>query len=450
MNGRGATRRRQWRGVPPPTPPKPTQLKPSYSLPTAAATIPDLLPGPGRCGGGFNYALHQFNLHSNRISPGDDTRKLVSYGDNSKSSVAHQQEQNIIFGSLNRDILHSDPGNALRQSLYRENRLGNSYQEEGLRMDRMLNGFPVNSIDINGSARGNSTILRAYEQEVSSNSDNRRKQVDNGSYRAVAPPPGFSSNMKNVRNREFGYGRTSVHDLDKGKGNFGDLYWNDRLGNQLDSPAPPARSGLQSVSALDIEESMMELRGKDGENGEELICGGRDKMNRGQTEIDDLEDQLVGSLGLEDESGERSDKKKHHRDKGMEITYFTIVDNVECAYFDQVEKLQNFGLRNGESIAQLVWAFFHYWAYCHDYANDVISVRTGSTLSKRAKDWTRRVGNDRHLICIEDPFEVSHDLGRVVDKYSIRVLREEFERAAEIMQYDRNPCVTLFEPYIPN
>ncbi|KAL0397820.1 UNVERIFIED_CONTAM: UTP:RNA uridylyltransferase 1 [Sesamum calycinum] len=705
MNGRGGDAPRQWRGVPPPTPPKPTQLKPSYSSPLqqppsqtfsqdpAVAAVgptipsfplphsafpsnthdflyrppnpspsppfaphnyfqqnpnakPNLNPDFSSPPGGFNYALHQFNLHSNRISPGDDTRKLVSYGDNSKSSVAHQQEQNIIFGSLNRDILHSDPGNALRQSLYRENRLGNSYQEEGLRMDRMLNGFPVNSIDINGSARGNSTILRAYEQKVSSNSDNRRKQVDNGSYRAVAPPPGFST-----------------------------------------------RSSLQSVSALDIEESMMELRGKDGENGEELICGGRDKMNRGQTEIDDLEDQLVGSLGLEDESGERSDKKKHHRDKdyrsdkrgqwimgqrmrnvkrqmacrsdinsfnapflavfeslipadeekvkqkqlmmllekhvstewpeaqlhvygscansfgfsksdidvclameldnidkseillkladilqsdnlqnvqaltrarvpivklkdpvtgiscdicvnnvlavvntkllrdyaridvrlrqlafiikhwaksrgvnetyqgtlssyarpailpclqGMEITYFTIVDNVECAYFDQVEKLQNFGLRNGESIAQLVWAFFHYWAYCHDYANDVISVRTGSTLSmpfhqngviiiaslvpslgnsegsvepsivfeifvhfsvwhnktsKRAKDWTRRVGNDRHLICIEDPFEVSHDLGRVVDKYSIRVLREEFERAAEIMQYDlaKNP-----------
>ncbi|KAL0464706.1 UNVERIFIED_CONTAM: UTP:RNA uridylyltransferase 1 [Sesamum latifolium] len=558
---------------------------------------PNLNPDFSSPSGGFNYALHQFNLHSNRILPSDDTRKLTSYGDNSKSSVAHQQEQNIIFGSLNRDILHTDPGSVLRQSLYRENILGNSYQEEGLRMDRMLNGFRVNSIDIDGSARGNSTMLRAYEQEVSSNSDNRRKQVDNGSYRAVAPPPGFSSNMKNVRNSGFGYGRTSAHDLDKGKGNFGDLYRNDRLGNQLDSPAPPSRSSLQSVSAFDIEESMMELHGKDGENGEELISGGRDKMNRGQTEIDDLEDQLASSLGLEDESGERSDKKKHHRDKdyrsdkrgqwimgqrmrnvkrqmacrsdinsfnapflavfeslipadeekvkqkqlmmllekhvskewpearlhvygscansfgfsksdidvclamelgnidkseillkladilqsdnlqnvqaltrarvpivklkdpvtgiscdicvnnvlavvntkllrdyaridvrlrqlafiikhwaksrgvnetyqgtlssyayvlmcihflqqrrpailpclqGMEITYFTIVDNVECAYFDQVEKLQNFGLRNGESIAQLVWAFFHYWAYCHDYANDVISVRTGS------------------------------------------------------------------------
>lgn len=70
--------------------------------------------------------------------------------------------------------------------------------------------------------------------------------------------------------------------------------------------------------------------------------------------------------------------------------------------------------------------------------------------SKRVKDWTRRIGNDRHLICIEDPFKVTHDLGRVVDKYSIRVLREEFERAAEIMQYDLDPCTALFQPYVPN
>ncbi|GAB4844403.1 hypothetical protein Ancab_037767 [Ancistrocladus abbreviatus] len=134
----------------------------------------------------------------------------------------------------------------------------------------------------------------------------------------------------------------------------------------------------------------------------------------------------------------------------MEATYVVTVDDVECAFFDQVEKLRDFGAQNKESIAQLVWAFFNYWAYCHDYANSVISVRTGGILSKQAKDWTRRIGNDRHLICIEDPFETSHDLGRVVDKYSIRVLREEFERAAEIMQYDPNPCVALFKPYIPS
>ncbi|GLT39492.1 hypothetical protein SLA2020_136800 [Shorea laevis] len=135
--------------------------------------------------------------------------------------------------------------------------------------------------------------------------------------------------------------------------------------------------------------------------------------------------------------------------QGMEATYSVTVEDVECAFFDQVEKLRNFGSHNKETIAHLVWAFFSYWAYGHDYANSVISVREGSTISKREKDWTRRVGNDRHLICIEDPFETSHDLGRVVDKFSIRVLRGEFERAAEIMQHDPNPCIKLFEPYVP-
>ncbi|KAL9234410.1 hypothetical protein vseg_009285 [Gypsophila vaccaria] len=135
--------------------------------------------------------------------------------------------------------------------------------------------------------------------------------------------------------------------------------------------------------------------------------------------------------------------------QGMKATYGVTVDHIECSFFDQVEKLRNFGAQNKENIAQLMWGFFSYWAYSHDYANTVISVRTGNILSKHEKDWTRRVGNDRHLICIEDPFEVTHDLGRVVDKHSIRVLREEFERAAWIMHHDPNPCVSLFEPYVP-
>lgn len=136
--------------------------------------------------------------------------------------------------------------------------------------------------------------------------------------------------------------------------------------------------------------------------------------------------------------------------QGMKPTYAVTVDDIKCAYFDQVDKLRDFGSRNKENIAHLLWGFFNYWAYCHDYANSVISIRTGSILSKQEKDWTRRIGNDRHLICIEDPFETSHDLGRVVDKHSIRVLREEFERAAEVLQYDPNPCGSLFDRYIPS
>uniref|UniRef100_J3L941 Uncharacterized protein n=2 Tax=Oryza brachyantha TaxID=4533 RepID=J3L941_ORYBR len=133
--------------------------------------------------------------------------------------------------------------------------------------------------------------------------------------------------------------------------------------------------------------------------------------------------------------------------QAMEPTYIMVVDGTECAYFDEVHQLQDFGAENKESIAELLWAFFHYWAFDHDYRNDVISVRTGNTISKQEKNWTTRVGNDRHLICIEDPFETSHDLGRVVDRQTIRILREEFERAASILQYDDDPCVALFEPY---
>ncbi|KAJ7557051.1 hypothetical protein O6H91_05G109900 [Diphasiastrum complanatum] len=132
----------------------------------------------------------------------------------------------------------------------------------------------------------------------------------------------------------------------------------------------------------------------------------------------------------------------------MQPTYRVKVGKIECAYYDQVDTLRHFGFQNKETLGELVASFFEYWAFHHDYNHLVISVRTGGFLSKDEKDWTRRIGNDRHLICIEDPFEVSHDLGRVVDKRSIRVLRDEFYRAANIMRHDCNPSVTLFEPYI--
>ena len=72
-----------------------------------------------------------------------------------------------------------------------------------------------------------------------------------------------------------------------------------------------------------------------------------------------------------------------------------------CDYHDDVEALQGFGAGNAETLGELVWAFFEYWAWKHDYNNAVISVRTGGFLTKSQKEWTRRVGNERHLVCIE-------------------------------------------------
>ena len=60
-------------------------------------------------------------------------------------------------------------------------------------------------------------------------------------------------------------------------------------------------------------------------------------------------------------------------------------------YSDDPARFSSACLLNRESLAELLWAFFEYWSWNHDYANSVVSVRTGGWLTKAQKDWTRRV-----------------------------------------------------------
>ena len=50
-------------------------------------------------------------------------------------------------------------------------------------------------------------------------------------------------------------------------------------------------------------------------------------------------------------------------------------------------------------------------------------------------------------MCIEDPFELSHDLGRTVDRQTKSVLHKEFIRAATLLRDAPDPMEKLFEPY---
>ena len=128
-------------------------------------------------------------------------------------------------------------------------------------------------------------------------------------------------------------------------------------------------------------------------------------------------------------------------------TFTATVGPWVAAYCDDRDALRGFGAPNGERLSDLVWAFFEHWAWRHDYARDVVSVRTGATLSKDAKDWTRRIGSERHLLCVEDPFELSHDLGRTVDRQTRGVLHKEFIRAATLLRDAADPLAALFAPY---
>lgn len=64
----------------------------------------------------------------------------------------------------------------------------------------------------------------------------------------------------------------------------------------------------------------------------------------------------------------------------MKATYAVTVEGKNCAFFDKVKELRNFGFSNKEDVSELLWGFFNYWAYQHDYTNNVISVRTGSII----------------------------------------------------------------------
>lgn len=100
----------------------------------------------------------------------------------------------------------------------------------------------------------------------------------------------------------------------------------------------------------------------------------------------------------------------------METTYSVTVDDVECAFFDQVDRLRDFGSYNKETISQLVWAFFNYWAYRHDFANSVISVRTGSIirLDIRYGSFSRIVTYKNMQIYLSDIKKLSMNFTKIV------------------------------------
>ena len=72
---------------------------------------------------------------------------------------------------------------------------------------------------------------------------------------------------------------------------------------------------------------------------------------------------------------------------------------------------------------------------CFGYSDDVISVRVGGVLGKREKEkeWAGSGKRDKHLLSIEDPFEVSHDLGRVCDGNALFEIRGEMIRGTKMM-----------------
>jgi DNA polymerase sigma len=119
--------------------------------------------------------------------------------------------------------------------------------------------------------------------------------------------------------------------------------------------------------------------------------------------------------------------------------------------------------RNTESVGDLVVGFFRRYSREFDFYESVASVRSGLFLSKAEKNWKAKEKNvkdeegkvtkrgDRHLFCVEDPFEATHDLGRVMDRDTLRDVRSEIDRAHVMLSERRCQWAAVCEQFVdPN
>lgn len=112
---------------------------------------------------------------------------------------------------------------------------------------------------------------------------------------------------------------------------------------------------------------------------------------------------------------------------------------------------------NRHSVGALLGGFFEYYSAKHygssfNWMQQVISLRTaGGLLSKEQKGWVKAVTEEgegkrvqhRYLFCIEDPFELGHNVARTVTHPGIVAIRDEFRRANNILFALGNGMVSL-------
>lgn len=92
-------------------------------------------------------------------------------------------------------------------------------------------------------------------------------------------------------------------------------------------------------------------------------------------------------------------------------------------------KDSTFGSSESDSVGALLIGFFRFYAAEFNYEHDVVSVRGGYALTKAAK-WNRPT---MWRLSIEDPFELTHDVARVVfSQRGQELIRTEFTRAYEM------------------
>lgn len=118
-----------------------------------------------------------------------------------------------------------------------------------------------------------------------------------------------------------------------------------------------------------------------------------------------------------------------------------LSNGIDVGFFDDIAALKDHGPKNVETLGALLYAFFVKYifnltitdcrfAFEFNYAQEVISVRTGGTLSKEAKGWHLMQNNS---LCVEEPFNTTRNLGNTADEATVKGLQLEFRRAVHYL-----------------
>lgn len=104
-------------------------------------------------------------------------------------------------------------------------------------------------------------------------------------------------------------------------------------------------------------------------------------------------------------------------------------DGVESSFADDIVALRGYGKPNTESLGELLFQFFKFYAHDIDFDKSVISVRAGKLVSKVEKGW--QISASR--LCVEEPFNTVRNLANTADDTSVRGLHMELRRAFDLI-----------------
>ena len=104
-----------------------------------------------------------------------------------------------------------------------------------------------------------------------------------------------------------------------------------------------------------------------------------------------------------------------------------IIDGFETWFQNQDISLY-FSPENSRSVSRLWIGFLSFFIESFNFRSTVVQIRTAKKLGTREKseEWRRKA------ICIEDPFELSHNLTRNVSQTNLSQVLEVFKNELEL------------------